>query len=288
MDGGLQTQRDSERATVPLAAQYEQLAVAAAYRRFLGQPGVESDFHAVRALAHRVPAAARMRQALGEQATAAEVDAGRVARAHDEDHARGFRFAIGTAMAVGLAGIDAVPAFLAAQAFGLDLWTTVGIAAVLVAALAAAMWAVTHRAAGWRRWAVAGALAAGLAMLGALRWWYLIVTAGDPASAALEAGGLTVFTALLVWFGFLVLGHTEPHHVSAAARRARGLRRRAERATAHELEIARRAGAALREFLGRAQVFAWRELDDRDARAQLLERVRREVERGTDATVAER
>src|SRR5439155_17507228 len=112
-------------------------AAAAAYRRFLQEPGVENDFHAVKAMAQRVPWAGRERRRLRDQAAAAEVEAGRLGRAHDEEQRRRFSFGTGTAIAVGLAAIDAVPAFLAAQAFGLDLWTTVGITAVLVAALAA-------------------------------------------------------------------------------------------------------------------------------------------------------
>ena len=272
-------QRDSERPPpAAFGASYGSAAVSGAYRRFLREPGVENQFHSVKALTQRVPWAARERRQLRDQAAAAEVEAGRLSRAHDDEQRRRFSFGTGTTIAVGLAVIDAVPAFLAAQAFGLDIWTTVGITAVLVAALAAAMWVLAHHHEGWRRWAVAGALIAGLAALGALRWWYLVVTAGDQTAALLEAAGLTVFTALLVWFGVIVLGFTKARHVSAAERRARSLRRQARRAEAVEAEASRRAGIAMREFMGRAQVFSSLDIDDPDARARFLELVRREVE----------
>lgn len=259
-------------------------AVSAAYRRFLQEPGVENDFYSVRALAQRAPLAAQEHERLRNLATAAEVEAGRLSRADDEDQRRRFSFGMGTAVALTLAAVDAIPAFLAAQAFGLDLWTTIGITVVLVAALAAAMWVLAHHRDGWRRWAVAGALVGGLAALGALRWWYLVVTAGDQTAALLEAAGLTVFTALLVWFGVIVLGFTKARHVSAAERRARSLRRRAKCSGADEADASRRAGTAMREFMGRAQVFSSIDMDDADARDAFLDLVRREVE--ADAGVA--
>jgi hypothetical protein len=262
-------------------------AVAACYRRFLLEAGVENDFYAVKALVQRVPWAARERQGLRDQAAAAEVEAGRLGRAHDEEQRCRFGFTTGTAIAGALAAVDAVPAYLAAQAFGLDQWTTIGISVVLVAALAAAMWVVAHHPAGWRRWVVAGALATGLLAIGALRWWYLVVTTGDQTAAVLEAAGLTIFTALLVWFGVVVLGLTRARHVSAAERRARSLRRRAQRATAGEAEAGRRADMAMREFIGRAQVFASRDLDDTDARALFLAHVRCEVEQATAAALVQ-
>jgi len=278
-------QRDSGRPppVTPTAASGT-AAVTGAYRRFLQEPGVENEFLAVKALAQRAPLAAQEHERLRGLATAAEVEAGRLSRAHDEDQRRRFSFGAGTTIAVGLAAVDSVPAFLAAQAFGLDLWTTVGITAVLVAALAAAMWVLAHHHDGWRRWTVAGALVGGLAALGALRWWYLVVTTGDQTGALLEAAGLTVFTALLVWFGVIVLGFTKARHVSAAERRARSLRRQAKRAGAAEAEASRRAVAAMREFMGRAQVFSSIDMDDADARSQFLDLVRREVE--ADAGVA--
>jgi hypothetical protein len=285
MDRAPGTRRDSER---PPAAAFDpafgSAAVADAYRRFLQEAGVENDFHSVKALTQRVPWAAGESRRLREQAAAAEVEAGRLSRAHDDEQRRRFSFGTGTAIAVTLAGIDAIPAFLAAQAFGLDLWTTVGITAVLVAALAAAMWVIAHQRDGWRRWAVVGALVAGLVALGALRWWYLVVTAGDQTAALLEAAGLTVFTGLLVWFGVIVLGLTKARHVSAAERRARSLRRRAQRAAGAEAEANRRAAIAMREFMGRAQVFSSLHIDDGDSRTRFLDQVRREVEADPAAT----
>lgn len=289
MDRASGTRRDAERPAphappAGFGVAYAPAAASGAYRRFLQEPGVENDFHALKALAQRVPWAAHERHRLRELAAAAEVEAGRLSRAHDDEQRRRFSFGTGTAIAVGLATIDAVPAYLAAQAFGLDFWTTIGITAVLVAALAAAMWVLAHHHEGWRRWTVVGALLAGLAALGALRWWYLVVTAGDQTAALLEAAGLTVFTALLVWFGVIVLGVTKARHVSAAERRARKLRRQARQAEAAEAEARRRAGVAMREFMGRAQVFSSLDIDDPNARVQFLDLVRREVD--ADAGVA--
>jgi hypothetical protein len=283
MDRAPGTRRDAERAPPPpppagYGATYVPAAVSGAYRRFLQEPGVENDFHALKALTQRVPWAAHERRRLRDLAAAAEVEAGRLSRAHDDEQRRRFSFGTGTAIAAGLAAIDAVPAFLAAQAFGLDLWTTIGITVVLVAALAASMWVLAHHHDGWRRWTVAGALVAGLLALGALRWWYLVVTAGDQTAAVLEAAGLTVFTALLVWFGVIVLGFTKARQVSAAERRARSLRRKAGRAEAAEAEASRRANVAMREFMGRAQVFSSLDIDDQGVRVQFLDQVRSEVE----------
>jgi hypothetical protein len=213
------------------------------------------------------------------------VEAGRLSRSHDDEQRRRLGFWTGTSVAISLAAVDAVPAFLAAQAFGLDLWTTVGITALLVAALAAAMWAVSHQSGGARQLIEAG-LVAGLVAIGALRWWYLLVTSGDETSAVVEALGLTVFTALLVWFGVLTLGLTKSRRVSAAERRARSLRRHAAAAAAAEADATRKASIAMREHAGRAQVFASRGLDEADARHRFLDHVGREVERDVDASIA--
>lgn len=258
-----------------------------AYRRFLLEPGVENDFYAMRALAQRRLWASVEARRTRDAAAAAEVEAGRLARADDDEGRRRFGFVTGTAVAVGLATIDAVPAFLAAQAFGLDLWTTVGITAVLVAALAAAMWITAHHEGAARLWVVAG-LTAGLVAVGALRWWYLVVTTGDDVSALIEAVGLTIFTALLVWFGIIVLGVTKTRRVSRGERRARSLRRAAQRAAAAETGATRSAGVAMREYLARAQVFASRELDDAESRARFLDHVRHEVQRQGEPSVEDR
>ncbi|HXM57509.1 MAG TPA: hypothetical protein VOB72_19075 [Candidatus Dormibacteraeota bacterium] len=284
MDGITGIQTDWESAP---AAEAASATEALAYRRFLLEPGVENDFHATRALAQRASWASRELRLLRDQAAAAEVEAGRLARAYDDEQRRRFGFWTGMAVAAGLAAIDAVPAFLAAQAFGLDLWTTLGITVVLVAALAAAMWAVSQQESAGRWWLVVAGLAAGLAAVGALRWWYLIVTTGDQVSALIEAVGLTIFTGLLVGFGVLVLSLTRSRRVSAAERRARSLRRRANRAAVVETEVGRSAGVALREYVGRAQVFASRELDAAHARDRFVEQARREVERDGEAPAGE-
>lgn len=251
----------------------------AAYRRFLTEPRVESEFLALKAVAQRGRSMARERQVLVSAAAAAEVDAGRLARASDEDQRRVLDFRSGTALALLLALVDAVPAYLAAQAFGADQPTTLGITAVLVAALAAAMWAINHYQAGWPRLVIVLSLGAGLTAIGALRWWYLFVTAGDETAAVLEAVGLTIFTTLLVWLGVVVLGFTKERHVSRAERHARALRRRAEATAAREAALDRRAEVEMREFMGRAQVFSSRQFDDEGLRDRFLDHVRAEVEK---------
>lgn len=267
--------------------EWEEDVVLAAYRRFLMEPGVENDFYATKALAQRAVWTESERRRLRAQAAAAEVEAGRLARAQDDDHRRRFGFWTGMAVAVGLAVVDAVPAYLAAQTFGLDQWTTAGVTAVLVAALAAAMWAMAHQSGTARRFVLAG-LVAGLAAITALRWWYLVVTTGDLTSAVVEAFGLTIFTALLVWFGVLVLGLTKTRQVSRAERRARSLRRQADHAEAVESDTRRRASVAMREHTGRAQVFASRTLDDVGSRGRFVDHVRREVERDGDGSLDSR
>jgi hypothetical protein len=143
------------------------------------------------------------------------------------------------------------------------------------------MWTIPHHQSGWQRWLVVAALAAGLSAVGALRWWYLLVTAGDQTSAVLEAIGLTVFTTLLVWLGIVVLSFTKAPHVSAAERRARAVRRQAERAAVIEAVFRKRSELAMREFMGRAQVFSSRGLDDDSSRHRFLDLIRRELDEGS-------
>src|SRR5216110_1287526 len=128
-------------------------------REFLAEPRVARSFQDLKADAQRLRAVADERDRLSERAAEAELDAN-----------------------------------LAAQTFGLDQAPTWGITAVIVGALAAGMWAVTHYHEGWRRWVTIGALAFGLLSIGALRYWFLWVTAGDPLAAVLEATALTIFT----------------------------------------------------------------------------------------------
>ena len=93
------------------------------------------------------------------------------------------------------------------------------------------------------------ALTVGLLSIGALRYWFLWVTAGDVLSAVLEALSLTVFTTMMVWLGVLVLSFTKSRQVSAAERRAQVLRRQAEKRGAQEMTLRRRLEAAKSEFL---------------------------------------
>src|SRR5207248_875919 len=98
--------------------------------------------------------------------------------------------------------------------------------------LGAGMWAVTHFKSGWRRGVTIAALIVGLVAIGALRFWFLYVTAGDVLAALLESVALTVFTTMIVWLGVLVLGFTKSRAVSAAERAAYQVRRSRPRSTA--------------------------------------------------------
>jgi hypothetical protein len=175
--------------------------------------------------------------------------------------------------------LDALPANLAAQTFGLDALPTWGITAVIVGALAAGMWAVTHYKSGWPRGVTIAALAIGLASIGALRYWFLWVTAGDPLAAVLEAVALTVFTTMMVWLGVLVLSFTKSRAVSVAERSARILRRRADRKAAQEISLSRRLDAGRAEFFADAQLFSFRMFQNDASRNQFLDYVRTQLER---------
>src|SRR5205823_7086162 len=125
--------------------------------------------------------------ALKAGAAEAELEAGKLARMHEQHRQHRLGFRIGVILAAFFVALDALPANLAAQAFGLDPLPTWGITAVIIGALAAGMWAVTHYRSGWPRALTIVALATGLLAIGALRYWFLWVTAGDPTSAVLEA-----------------------------------------------------------------------------------------------------
>jgi len=251
----------------------------ATMRQFLEKPRVARDFQDLKADAQRLDSIGRECDRLNAGAAEAELEAGKLARTHDEhrQHRLGFRF--GVALAAFFVALDTLPANLAAQAFGLDQLPTWGITAVIVGALGAGMWAVTHYRTGAGRAVTVGALAVGLVAIGALRYWFLWVTAGDPLSAVLEAVALTVFTTMMVWLGILVLSFTRSRQVSAAERRARGLRRRAERKSVQESELARSLEAARSEFLADAQLFSFRTFQSDARRNQFLEYVRAELVR---------
>lgn len=141
------------------------------------------------------------------------------------------------------------------------------------------MWAVTHYRSGWRRAVTIAALAVGLVSIGALRYWFLWVTAGDALAAVLEAIALTVFTSMMVWLGILVLGFTRSRNVSAAEHGARRMRKKAERLADQEVELGRRLDAAKTEFLADAQLFSFRSFQTDPRRNQFLEYVRAELDR---------
>jgi|SRR5690348_3528431 len=248
-------------------------------RDFLDRPRIARDFQDLKADAQRLESLGRQCDALNASAAEAELEAGRLARMHDEhrQHRLGFRF--GVALAAFFVILDTLPANLAAQAFGLDVLPTWGITAVIVGALAAGMWAVTHYRTGSGRVITIGALATGLIAIGALRYWFLWVTAGDPLAAVLEAVALTIFTTMMVWLGILVLSFTKSRQVSAADRRARSLRRKGERMAVKESELGRKLDAAKGEFLADAQLFSFKTFQSDARRNQFLEYVRAELGR---------
>jgi len=248
-------------------------------RDFLAKPRVARDFQDLKADAQRLRAVGSERDSLHEKAAEAELDAGRKARQHEEHRHNRLSFGVGIFLATLFVTLDALPANLAAQTFGLDAVPTWGITAVIVGALAAGMWAVTHYKNGWPRAVTIAALTVGLLSIGALRYWFLWVTAGDALSAALEALSLTVFTTMMVWLGILVLSFTKSRHVSAAERRAQVLRRQAEKRSTQERTLSRRLEAAKSEFLADAQLFSFQIFSHDTPRNQFLDYVRAELDR---------
>ena len=123
------------------------------------------------------------------------------------------------------------------------------------------------------------ALIVGLVAIGALRFWFLYVTAGDVLAALLESVALTVFTTMIVWLGVLVLGFTKSRLVSAAERAAYKLRRQAEKKTVQEVALNTRMGADRTQFLADAQLFSFRTFQNDARRNQFLDYVRAEMER---------
>ncbi|HVH63234.1 MAG TPA: hypothetical protein VNA65_06500, partial [Candidatus Dormibacteraeota bacterium] len=226
-------------------------------RDFLAKPRVAREFQNLKADSQRLSSIAAERTSLTEKAAEAELEAGRMARLHEEHRRHRLSFGFGVMLASLFVLLDTIPANLAAQTFGLDPLPTWGITAVLVGALGAGMWAVTHYKSGPRRSLTIAALAVGLLSIGALRFWFLWITAGDALSALLEAAALTVFTTMMVWLGVVVLSFTKSHQVSSAEHRARVLRRRSERAAKEEVTLNRTTQAARSEFLADAQLFSF-------------------------------
>ena len=170
-------------------------------------------------------------------------DAAAAMRAQVEDEtALGARhrinYGLGTALALAVALLDALPVYVSAQAFGLGQTSTIIITVLLCAALGGAIWLLDlfHRQG--RRpalWILEGTLGAGFVTIFALRLDYLQVTIGDGFwSAALEAAALTAISAALVAAGFVVLSHRTPAALARAERlyRQAAQRRAAEAAAA--------------------------------------------------------
>src|SRR5438874_12148946 len=248
-------------------------------RDFLAKPRVARDFQDLKADAQRLRAVGSERDSLHEKAAEAEFDAGRKARQHEEHRHNRLSFGVGIFLATLFVTLDALPANLAAQTFGLDAVPTWGITAVIVGALAAGMWAVTHYKNGWPRAVTIAALTLGLLAIGALRYWFLWVTAGDALAAVLEAAALTIFTTMMVWLGIVVLSFTKPRQVSQAEGQAHRLRRQAEKKAAQEVALGQRLEAAQTEFVADAQLFSFRTFQNESRRNQFLDYVRAELER---------
>jgi hypothetical protein len=266
-------------ATTPLEINGASDGHIATMRDFLAKPRVARDFQDLKADAHRLQSAHDEAMALHQRAAEAELEAGRIARADDDYRHHRLSFGAGVLIAALLVLLDTLPANLAAQTFGLSELPTWGITAVIVGALGAGMWAITHFKAGWRRTLTLIALAVGLLAIGALRFWFLWVTAGDVTSSILEALALTVFTTMVVFLGVLVLGFTKSRQVSASERAAYKLRRQAERKAAQETSLVHRLGADRAQFFADAQLFSFKTFQSEARRNQFLDYVRAELER---------
>ena len=251
----------------------------ATMREFLAKPRVARDFQDLKSDANRLAAAHDEAITLSQRAAEAELEAGRIARSDEDFRHHRLSFGFGVLLATLLVLLDTLPANLAAQTFGLSEWPTWGITAVIVGALGAGMWAITHFKTGWRRSLTMVALVVGLLAIGALRFWFLWITAGDMLSSILESVALTVFTTMIVWLGVLILGFTKSRQVSAGERAAYKLRRQAERKATLETAIGRRLDADRAQFFADAQLFSFKTFQSEARRNQFLDYVRAELER---------
>ena len=251
----------------------------ATMREFLAKPRVARDFQDLKSDANRLAAAHAEAITLSQRAAEAELEAGRIARSDEDFRHHRLSFGFGVLLATLLVLLDTLPANLAAQTFGLSEWPTWGITAVIVGALGAGMWAITHFKTGWRRSLTMVALVVGLLAIGALRFWFLWITAGDMLSSILESVALTVFTTMIVWLGVLILGFTKSRQVSAGERAAYKLRRQAERKATLETAIERRLDADRAQFFADAQLFSFKTFQSEARRNQFLDYVRAELER---------
>jgi hypothetical protein len=131
----------------------------------------------------------------------------------------------GTAIAVALALLDALPAYWSAQAFGLDQSSTVILTVLLCAALGGAMWLLdlfAEKGRGLALRILGSTLGVGFLALFALRLNYLQVTGGQSLwQAALGAFELTALSATFVAVGFVVLANRAPKAVNDAQRAVR-------------------------------------------------------------------
>src|SRR5207248_8420707 len=89
-------------------------------RDFLAKPRVARDFQDLKADAQKLHAVETERDLLTQKAAEAELEAGRRARVHEEHRHHRLRFGVGVLLAALFVGLDAIPANLAAQTFGLD------------------------------------------------------------------------------------------------------------------------------------------------------------------------
>jgi len=108
-------------------------------REFLDKPRIARDFQDLKADAQRLDSIGREGDLLKAGAAEAELEAGKLARTHDEHRQHRLGFRVGVLLAAFFVALDALPANLAAQAFGLDVVPTWGITAVIVGALGAGM-----------------------------------------------------------------------------------------------------------------------------------------------------
>src|SRR5690349_14251949 len=88
-------------------------------RDFLAKTRVARDFQDLKADAQKLHAVEKEREMLVARASESELEAGRRARANDEHRHHRLSFPIGAFLATLFVALDALPANLAAQTFGL-------------------------------------------------------------------------------------------------------------------------------------------------------------------------
>src|SRR5438552_11931221 len=88
-------------------------------RECLAKPRVAREFQDLKTDAQKLRSTERDRRSLNERAAEAELDAGRRARAYDQHRHNRLGFVFGALLGTLFVGLDAVPANLDAQTFGL-------------------------------------------------------------------------------------------------------------------------------------------------------------------------